>query len=205
MTTWFAWCASNTQERLQRYRKETASYLLPDADPSRGHYSFDRAALKTNLFVSGLWKEALRLGSASSAARVVMEDSEVEGYTLKQGSVILMPIALMHYDPNLFPQPYEVIPERWSLVEGEDAEKEKARLKRQALSLRSFGGGTGLCSGRFVAEEEVLLLVSSLLLMCDVEWDESWRSKYHFDPRSFGIMSPAKKPMVRMRLHSKAQ
>lgn len=206
MATWFAWCASSTPGRLQRYRKEAVKLLQPDADISQGDYRFDKSALKVSPFLQGLWKEALRLGSASAAARVVMEDSELEGYVVKKGSVVLMPVALMHYDENIFPQADKVVPERWittnKLASDIDDGEETERLKRQNLALRSFGGGTGLCSGRFVAEEEVLTLVSTLLLMCDIEFDKSWE-RYEFDPRSIGIMGPARKPIVRLRLRSK--
>lgn len=131
-----------------------------------------------------------------------MEDAELEGYVVKKGSVLLMPVQLMHFDPGVFPEPQQVRPERW-LVTDPDDERRAEQLKRQNNALRSFGGGTGLCSGRFVAEEEILGVVSTLLWRYDVEFDDT--ATYEFNPRSIGVMSPAKDPSVRLRRRPSAE
>lgn len=200
MATWFTYCAANTQERLTKFREELVGARLPSPDDE--HVGFDTQALKKNAYIAGLWKEALRLGSTSAAARVVMEDAELEGYVVKKGSVILMPVRLMHFDESVFPKPSEIRPERW-IVEDPDDPQQVEQQRRQNNALRSFGGGTGLCSGRFVAEEEILSVVSTLLWNYDVHFDQGLTT-YNFDPRSIGVMSPAKNPVVQIhrRAHS---
>ena len=196
MATWFCYCAAKNKDCLARFKKEVSSARSPSSVEFESMH-FDTKALKKNAYISGLWKEALRLGSASAAARVVMEDAELEGYVVKKGSVLLMPVQLMHFDPEVFPEPHEIRPERWIVTDSDD-EAQAEQLKRQNNALRSFGGGTGLCSGRFVAEEEILGVVSTLLWRYDVEFDETMTS-YEFNPRSIGVMSPAKDPIVRVR------
>lgn len=188
MASWFAFCAASTPERLTTFRQ--AASILPIAAGPNTAQRVDANQLKRNPYIHGLWLEALRLGTASAAARVVTADAVLESYTVRAGSVILLPVELMHYDPAVFPEPREVIPERWM---GDDEET----LKRQEKAMRPFGGGTSLCSGRFVAEQEIIGVVSTLLLFFDVEYEKGveWR----FDPRSIGVMGPAKAPIVRIR------
>lgn len=195
MATWFMYCAASDDNRLSKFREALAEAQLPCSNSSGPQ--FDIQALKKHAFVSGLWKEALRLGSTSAAARVVMGDTELEGYAVKIGSVLLMPVRLMHFDENVFSRPTEIRPERWVLDDAKDLEQIEQQ-KRQNNALRSFGGGTGLCSGRFVAEEEILIVVSTLLWKYDIEFGENG-SAYDFNPRAIGVMSPATNPIVQLR------
>lgn len=150
------------------------------------------AVIKDNPYVHGLWLEALRLGTASAAARVVMdEDAEVEGYLVKRGSVLLMPVQLMHFDENVFPDPGEIQPERWMTTD-------QGQLKRMNSTMRPFGGGTSLCSGRYVAEHEIIGVVSTLLLMFDVKFEQG-SAEWEFNPRSIGVMGPKRDPTVLLR------
>jgi oxysterol 7-alpha-hydroxylase len=189
MSSWFAFCAAQTREILHKYRANAASFILPPAD--NNELRLDIAGLKRNPFIQGLWKEALRLGTASAAARVVTKDSELGGFTVSRGSILLMPVILMHYDENVFPDSRQVKPERWM----SDNEEKIATQNKQ---LRAFGGGASLCSGRFVAELEVISVVSIMLLRFDVEFDESSKN-WEFNPRSVGVMGPTRAPIARLR------
>jgi len=195
MATWFTYCAAGTTGRLAKFRKALSETQVQSSEDSEPR--FDISALKKNAYISGLWKEALRLGSASAAARVVMEETELEGYVVKKGSVLLMPVQLMHFDEEVFPQPEEIRPERWILDDPNDP-KQLEQQKRQNSALRSFGGGTGLCSGRFVAEEEILNVVSTLLWKYDIDFGHG-TAAYNFNPRSIGVMSPSTNPIVQIR------
>jgi cytochrome P450 len=145
----------------------------------------------------------LRLRSASAAARAVTKDVEVKGYILRKGSVVLLPVRLMHFDSNIFPDPDKFEPERWttSLTANTDERLKQAAMqsqRKQNASLRSFGGGTGLCSGRFVAEYEILSSVATILLLFDIEF-ENGEDNFQLNPRSLGIMRPLRDPKVRYR------
>lgn len=181
---------------LSRFRREVHTYLLPPhlsahADDLR----FNMSLLKANPFIQGVWKESLRLGVTSAAARVVTQDSIVEGYVLEKGSVLLLPVRLMHFDADVFDDPDSFVPERW-IVDPNDAEA-AAKQSRQNNSLRPFGGGTGMCSGRYIAEMEVLSTAATLLLLFDIELEAG--QEVGLNPRALGVMEPLRDPKVRIR------
>lgn len=201
MATWFLLCVVQNSSILQRFRKEASLCLLPQSSLETPYVKLDVTRMRLSPFIQGLWKEALRLGSASAAARVVSRDVEVEGYLLRKGSVVLLPVQLMHFDARAFENAEDYEPERWVPASESSAEQQvecEQKLKRQNASLRSFGGGSGLCSGRFVAEQEILLTVATMLLLFDVEL-ESDASDIQLSPRALGIMSPAREPKVKIR------
>jgi cytochrome P450 len=191
MGSWFTWVAASNPDRLAKCRAESSKFLRLKKSSHLDHeMEIDAAQLRSSDFMQTLWKEALRIGTAASPARVVMEDTELEGYVVRKGSVILMPTALLHHS-DLFPKADQVDTERWR---GEDA-----IVQQRSKSIRTFGGGMGMCSGRYAAEQEIIGLVSKLLMLFDIEFEDSWKDKFHFDPRSLGIMHPAGPPMVSLK------
>ena len=202
MATWFILCIIQSDSRLRKFREVVQPLLLPPVKSNPHDLRFDMAKLKEHSYIRGLWNEALRLGSASAAARVVSKDTELEGYALKRGGVVLLPVRLLHFDEEVFHEPEKFLPERWIYDLPQDATEEEHSLmaqkrQRQSANLRTFGGGTGLCSGRFVAEQEMLSTVSTMLMLFDIELVGD--GALELNPRSIGIMSPAKEPRVRIR------
>lgn len=191
MGSWFTWVAASNPDRLAKCRAESSKFLRRSKASRFDHeLDIDAAQLRSNTFMQALWKEALRIGTAASPARVVMEDTELEGYVVRKGSVVLMPTALLHHS-DLFPRADQVDTERWT--------GEEEMVKQRSKSIRTFGGGMGMCSGRYAAEQEVIGMVSKLLTLFDIEFEDSWKDEFHFDPKSLGIMHPAGPPMVRVR------
>ncbi|CAK4034002.1 Cytochrome P450 family [Lecanosticta acicola] len=193
MASWFAWCAAGTPERLALYRSATQRVAVSsNGDSGVLSSDLDLTSLKQDPYIHGLWLEALRLGTASAAARVVMEeDMELEGFLVRKGSVVLLPVQLMHSDEEVFPDSSENQPERWMITDAD-------QLKRMNNTMRPFGGGKSLCSGRFVAEHEIIGVVTSLLLLFDIRF-EPGSDTWEFNPRSIGVMGPRKDPIVYLR------
>lgn len=204
MATWLLLCIIQDSGRLARFQQEAQAILLPPSLATDSNdLRFDISKLKANIYIQGIWKEALRLGSATAAARVVVDDAEIEGYFIRKGSVVLLPVALMHFDPVIFPSPSAFKPERWHTSLPESAPEDKKQLaadraRKQNSSFRTFGGGTGLCSGRFVAEQEVLTAVCTLLLLFDIQFEKG-HENFKLNHRTLGIMGPKSEPRVRMR------
>ena len=197
MATWFTMCVLRSPGGLERYREEIKTALLPQEGRADHEMRFDIPALKKHQYIQGIWKEALRTGSASAAARVVVKDSDIEQYTVKKGSVVMIPVQLLHFDDEIFPESEKIKPERW-MVEDSATDDQQKHLQRQQANLRSFGGGTGLCSGRHVAEQEIINVVSTVLLLFDLQMVTPIE-KFRLNPQSIGIMSPATDLMVRLR------
>lgn len=125
---------------------------------------FDIPGFCAEPFIQGVWKKALRLGVTSALASVVAQDLETEGYSVKKGSVILMPVRIMHFEPDVFEDPWTFNPWRWvsaneqttGLSSPKAGKASPEQLKRQNKSLRPFDGDTGVCSGQFVAEQVMM-------------------------------------------------
>lgn len=197
MATWFTICVLRSPGGLAKYQKETQNLLLQQHGRPDHKIYFEMSALRKNQYVQGVWKEALRTGSASAAARVVVKDSEIEGYIVKKGSVVMIPVHLLHFDKDVFHDPESIDPTRW-VVNNEASGTEEKQMQKQNANLRSFGGGTGLCSGRFVAEQEILSVVSTVLLLFDLEFVAPIE-EFELNPQSIGIMGPRVDPMVRLK------
>lgn len=197
MATWFTWCILRSPGGIDAFRREIENLVIHDEGKPEHELRFDVPALKNSQYIQGIWKEALRTGSASTIARVVVRESELESFTVRPGTVVMVPVQLLHFDPKIFPQPEKIDPERWILSDLEDEER-AIQLQKQKSSLRSFGGGTGLCSGRYVAEQEIISVVSTVLLLFDMEFLTRIED-FKLDPRSIGIMSPCRNPVVRLR------
>lgn len=201
MATWFAYCAACDPSRLAKYRAAGTPFILPSLNSSdmASTPHFDLPALVKDPFIQSLWLEALRLGTMSAAARVVTRETVLEGHLLRQGSLVLMPVQLMHFGADFLPEAKQFRPGRW-------LEADEKELKRQKSVMRPFGGGTSLCSGRFVAEMEIIGVVSVLLQMLDVEFEEGHlEDQWKFNPRSIGVMAPKKDVLVWVRRRGKAQ
>lgn len=107
-----------------------------------------------------------------------------------------MPVHLMHSGLE-FPEAKNFQPDRWRDVDEET-------LKRQNMVMRPFGGGTSLCSGRYVAEMEIVGVVSVLLEMLDVKFEGALsENQWEFNPRSIGVMAPKKDVPVWIRRRGK--
>lgn len=185
---------------------------------------FDLNALQQNSYIHGVWNESVRLGGQMAPARVVMRDTELDGYVVRKGSVVLFPVRFLHYNENIFPEPEEFKPERWMLPDEDESASAETKAEREALleqhkkmraSLRSFGGGVSICAGRFAAEKEVLSTVSAMLLLFDIELEDGGAVqrrdktgsdfKVQLDPRSVGMMSPGGETRIKMRRRNPRQ
>ncbi len=98
--------------------------------------------------------EALRLyPPAWGLARVVIEDHEIAGYSVKKGMGVAMAQWVVHRDARWYDAPEEFRPERW---EGDFLK----RLPRFAYF--PFGGGPRQCIGNAFAVMEATLILATI-------------------------------------------
>ena len=101
--------------------------------------------------------ESLRLRPVVPiAGRRLVEELEVDGYTLPAGADITPAIYLAHTRPDIYPDPYEFRPERF-LDEGPDT-----------YSWVPFGGGVRRCLGAAFAEFEMRIVLREVLPRCEL-------------------------------------
>lgn len=165
---------------------------------------FDIPGFCAEPFIQGVWKKALRLGVTSALASVVAQDLETEGYSVKKGSVILMPVRIMHFEPDVFEDPWTFNPWRWvsaneqttGLSSPKAGKASPEQLKRQNKSLRPFDGDTGVCSGQFVAEQ-VMMGAAILFYLFDFKSEPRQEiPRPNSNPRGQGATYPLVDPKV---------
>lgn len=203
MLTWLVTALLTHPELLQEFRSKAEQYIYGSEKRSPTDIKFDIPSFCAEPFIQGVWKESLRLGVTSASARVVTRDSEIEGYTVKKGSVLLLPTRNMHFEERVFHHPHEFNPWRWVLLDEKSSspstfgQVSPEQLKRQNNSLRPFGGGTGVCSGRFIAEQEVMMAAAVLLHLFEFEFEQGQSiPSPNLNPQGLAAMYPIVDPKV---------
>jgi len=107
----------------------------------------------------GLLKEVMRLYPvAPFLTRILSQPIDLENHHLPSGSFIAISLFVMGQNPDIFPDPGQIIPDRW-IRNSNDARTRHI----MALSALPFGHGVRMCIGRRLAELQMLLLVSRLV------------------------------------------
>ncbi|WP_218082929.1 cytochrome P450 [Anthocerotibacter panamensis] len=133
----------DAEERLIHELSEVLDDRPPTlADLPRLHYT------------DGVIKEALRLyPPVTILSRETSQDTEIGGYAVPKGCVLLLSQWTMHRDPRYFVDPELFRPERW----GADLERQ---LPRGAYF--PFGDGPRICIGKSFALMEALLILATI-------------------------------------------
>ncbi|MGE2733706.1 cytochrome P450 [Mycolicibacterium vaccae] len=105
--------------------------------------------------------EALRLcPPAAGVARLATRDIAVDGYRVEAGSLVAIGLYALHHDPQLWPNPTEFDPDRFS------PENVKARDRWQFLP---FLGGGRPCIGEHFARLETTLALATIVRAMQIE------------------------------------
>lgn len=111
--------------------------------------------------------EAMRLyPPAWAIGRQLIEDSEIAGRKARKGTQILIPVWVVHRDPDWFERPTEYRPERW-------LEEERKELHR--FCYLPFGGGPRVCIGNHFAMLEAVLVLASLVQQVRLDLPKAFR------------------------------
>ncbi|KAK9490814.1 cytochrome P450 [Lipomyces doorenjongii] len=137
--------------------------------------SFDWPALLQAPLISSSFKETLRLYGNAMHSRSVPEDirlkvarrskADASEVLFRGGSSIIMPVNLVHWNPDLYPEP-----SKW--IGGRFLEKNLGVLVRGGTMLRYFipwGGGADMCPGRQLANLEAVIQLVYTLARFDVQ------------------------------------
>jgi len=136
----------HVQEKL---RNELFS-VLGDSDPTP-------ETLDKLKYLQNVVKESLRLYMALPVIlRYAKKDMIFEhtGQVIPKGTALALNVLRIHYDPELYPNPTEFIPERYESGEEEGG---------NAYNYLPFSGGARICIGRKFAMQEVEITLSILL------------------------------------------
>jgi len=135
------------------------------------------------------FKEVLRYRTHSSSSRYVRHETLLDGrYLLKKGSIIQIPGAVIHRNPDLWAadardfnprrflkNPISALSSSASLNSaGSDHSTDSANdlpnnsLALKRASFRAFGGGATLCPGRHFATSTLLAVIAMMVLRFDI-------------------------------------
>jgi cytochrome P450 len=99
-------------------------------------------------------KEAMRIEPVVSVIpRMILQDVILGGYQLKAGSLVLLPVYVVHHDERWWSDPYTFNPERFS------AEEE---AKQHKYAYMPFGGGPRVCIGNHFAMMEAHIILATI-------------------------------------------
>lgn len=116
--------------------------------------------LKQMTYLEQVLKEVLRFTPpVGGGFRKVLKDCEFEGYKIPAGWMVLYQIGLTHYEPDLYENPEQFDPDRFSPERSEN---------RQKYGYVPFGGGIRECLGKEFARLEMKIFAA--LLARDYDW-----------------------------------
>ena len=158
-------------ELLENLRREITDAMTTDVDVQTGSrkHLLDITKLRDDcpLLVS-TYQEVLRLQTNNTQSRWVVKDTVInDQYLLKKDSVIQMPGAIIHEDPNVWGKDAKDFNPRRFL---------KGHAKYHPGAFRSFGGGATLCPGRHLAQIEIISFAAMFFMRFEatpVNW--GWR------------------------------
>jgi cytochrome P450 family 135 len=110
------------------------------------------ASLDDDAYLDAVVKETLRVRPVVvDVARKLTRDTEVAGWRLPAGSLVLPAIAVLHKRPDLYDNPEEFRPERW--IDGSP----------ESYAWIPFGGGVRRCIGASFAQVEMKTVLREVL------------------------------------------
>jgi cytochrome P450 len=123
----------------------------------------------------GAAMETLRMHTIALAQpRIAVQDIALNGYTIKQGSYVMLSGAVSHYLPQFYKDPCVFDPERYHAPRNEH---------RQKHAYAPYGIGAHLCLGAGVAEVQFPLNVALLIKKFDLSiWPANYSLKLSNNP-----------------------
>ena len=180
---------------LDEVRTAISSYLKSTAEGPSHHVNIADIVSACPLIPS-IVHETLRLQSVSSSVRKVLEDTVVNGqYLLKKGSTVLIPSAQVHKTNSLWGTSSRNFDPRRFCSDG------VFEPKKPTSVYRAFGGGSFLCPGRFLAVNEIMIVLVVMVCKYNLEplADSSWEWPQTQSSLTSAMLSPRKEIRVNMQ------
>ena len=108
-------------------------------------------------YIEAFMAEVLRMSSLAplSVPHKATSDTELRGYHIPKGTVLMMNIYAMHHDPNYWEEPNKFMPERFIHPEG--------HYYVPNSSYMPFSVGKRVCMGERLAKKEIFLFLCYLI------------------------------------------
>lgn len=148
------------------------------------------------VLVTAFINEILRVQSQSASARIVMEDTILDGkYLLKKDNFVLSPSAVIHKDESAW-GPTAAVFDPHRFISHQDDFDEQGKRRRQyrtpISAHRTWGGGVNHCPGRHFAMHEFIAVLVVMVLRYDaVPSTGSWVFPETTGHMAASILQPA--------------
>ncbi|XP_062978890.1 7-alpha-hydroxycholest-4-en-3-one 12-alpha-hydroxylase-like [Elgaria multicarinata webbii] len=208
-TFWILLYLLKYPEAMKAVREEVDRILRETGQEDKTGGPFINVSLdmiKTPLLDSAI-EETLRLKGSIFIFRTVMQEMDIKmadgkEYTLRKGDdLLLSPFLALQTDPEIHPDPHTFKYDRFVTPDGIKKEFYKNGEKLKYYSM-PFGGGTGLCPGRFFAVNEMKMFVFLMLAYFDMELVNAEEEMPMIDVRrhGFGTTKPSHDVQFKYRL-----
>jgi cytochrome P450 len=133
-------------------RRDVYQRLVAEIDEVVGTEPVNDDMLTRLPYLDAVIKEALRLRPVvPNVARVAQAPFTLRGFDIVPGTVVAPSIYLTHHSPDLYPQPYRFIPDRF------------VNTKPNPYAWLPFGGGGRRCLGMAFALFEMKIVLATIL------------------------------------------
>ncbi|MFZ2407284.1 MAG: cytochrome P450 [Methylobacter sp.] len=150
LLTWTLYLLARHPDVLAKLRQEMDTLLqgnIPTAED-----------LQQLVYTKAVLNESMRFRPpVGILMRKIIKDTEIDGYSLKQGGLAIFSIYNIHHHPDFWPQPERFDPERF--LNGEN----------RRFSFMPFGTGERICIGNHFALMESQLLLSMIIQHFDLQ------------------------------------
>ncbi|KAK9351787.1 cytochrome P450 [Lipomyces doorenjongii] len=157
---------------------------------------FEWTALMEDPLIMSCFKETMRLNTNILSSRLVTHDltlkvankseDDSKNVRLREGSMLMMPLNMLHWNPEVYPDPMKWIGKRF-------LEENQGILIRNVDKWRSYapwGGGGHICPGRYLAVYEAVIQLVYTLALFDVEPIEDLPAPIIGDRYGAGVLKP---------------
>jgi len=154
MLTWFCLELGRHPEVLERARQEQVALA------KTGKLNLEQLGQMT--YLDQILQELERLHPpVGGGFRGVVKPFEFNGYHVPKGWLVLYSIIVTHKQADIYPNPTQFDPDRFS--------PDRQEHKQKPFSLIGFGGGARICIGIAFAKLEMKIIAAHLLR--DYKWD----------------------------------
>lgn len=158
--------------------------------PNKAPIEYD--ALMQMEYLDCVFNENMRLyPSIARTDRIAKETVTVKGITIPKNMLVSVPFFALHRDPELWPEPEEFRPERFS---------KENRDKIHPYSYMPFGVGPRNCVGMRFAQAMVKLALVEILQHYSFHVCEETQIPLEFDP--IGLLAPAQPIKLKICMRS---
>uniref|UniRef100_A0A182G035 Cytochrome P450 n=1 Tax=Anopheles albimanus TaxID=7167 RepID=A0A182G035_ANOAL len=137
---------------------EVVTRMQTEIEQTVGQARLPRIEDRTNLpFCEAVIRESLRIDTLvpSGIPHVVTQDTELAGYRLPKGTLVINGLDFVNHQEDVFPKPHEFQPERFLDGDG--------KLSLEQDKSIPFGAGHRVCAGETFARNALFLTITTLV------------------------------------------